>query len=403
MKITLPPITFPEFKLPDFDVQGKYMTPSNVKFCKRCVISNQRPRIGFDDEGICSACRFAEYKNNVIDWTAREKELEALCDKHRRKDGRFDVIVPCSGGKDSGFVAHLLKTRYGMHPLTVTWAPHWYTNVGWENLQALIHHGFDNVCFTPNAAVHRIMTRLAFINLGDPFQPFIYGQYNYPIRASIQYDVPLMMYGENGEVEYGGDMKNAYKPTRDLEGDMVKHYFSGITAEQWGEYGVHINDLKVYTRPDMDEVRGVGTECHFMSYYKKWVPQEIFYYCSENTGFVANPDGRSEGTYSKYASLDDRLDGFHYYLAYIKFGIGRATSDTAHEVRDGHITREEAVALVRQFDGEFPRKNYREFLDYTGLTEVQFDAVTDNFRSPHLWRSNHREWELKHAVWRDSV
>lgn len=399
MKIALPEIQFPPFQLPQFDVQNKYRTPTKVVYCKRCVISNQRPRIGFDEEGVCSACRFAEQKHNVIDWKKRETELQQLCDQHRRTDGRFDVIVPCSGGKDSGYVAHLLKSRYGMHPLTVTWAPHWYTTVGWENLLALIHRGFDNVCFTPNAAVHRIMTRLAFVNLGDPFQPFIYGQYNYPITTSLQYDVPLMMYGENGEVEYGGDMKNAYKPTRDLEGDMLKHYFSGIAPEDWAAYGINQHDLQVYLRPPAAAMRKVGTVCHFMSYYYKWIPQEIFYYCSESTGFVANPEGRSEGTYSKYASLDDRLDGFHYYLSYIKFGIGRTTSDAAHEVRDGHITREEAMALVKQFDGEFPQKNYQSFLDYTGLTSGQFDQVIDNFRSPHLWEMTGGKWRLKHAVW----
>jgi len=394
-------IPFPEFMPHQVDVQAQYKLPSKVRYCTRCVISNQRPRISFDAEGVCSACRFAEMKRGGIDWAQRNLELEQTCDRFRRGDGRFDVIVPCSGGKDSGYVSHVLKNKYGMHPLTVTWAPHWYTDIGRKNLHELVHSGLDNICFTPNGIVHRLMTRLAFINLGDPFQPFIYGQKNFPLLMSTLYDIPLVMYGENGEVEYGGDMKNAFSPTHDTGSDMVKHYFSGMSPEDWERHGVSAHDLKVYGSPPQENIRRVGTECHFMGYYHNWVPQELFYYCSENTGFLPNPDGRSQGTYSKYASLDDRLDGFHYYLAYIKFGIGRCTADAAHEIRDGHIERPEGVALVKQFDGEFPRKHYQDFLAYTGLTESQFDAVIDGWRSPHLWSREADGWRLKYTVWQD--
>lgn len=393
------PISFPPFALPEMNVSQRYKLPAQVRFCRRCVISNQRPRIAFDEEGVCSACRFAEFKAAKIDWKSRERELAELCDRHRRSDGRFDVIVPSSGGKDSGYVAHVLKHKYGMHPLTVTWAPHWYTEIGRRNFEAMVHAGLDNICFTPNGKVHRIMTRLAYINLGDPFQPFIYGQKNFPLTMAALYDVPLIMYGENGEVEYGGDMKNAFKPTHDTGGDMIKHYFSGIGPEDWATMGVSSTDLKVYQGPSQESIAAKGIQCHFMGYYHRWIPQELYYYCVENTGFTANPEGRSEGTYSKYASLDDRLDSFHYYLAYIKFGIGRCTSDAAHEVRDGHITREEAVSLVRQFDGEFPLKNYENFLAYTGLRTEEFHAVLDNFRSPHLWKKENSSWILRHAVW----
>lgn len=393
------PLHPPPFKLPQINVAERYKLPSDVRFCRRCVISNQRPRIHLDSEGVCSACRFAEVKAGKINWAEREAELVRLCDQHRRSDGRFDVIVPSSGGKDSGYVSHILKYKYGMHPLTVTWAPHVYTEIGRKNFEAMVQSGLDNICFTPNGLVHRLMTRLSFINLGDPFQPFIYGQKNFPLLMSTLYDIPLIMYGENGEVEYGGDMKNAFKPTHDTGHDMIKHYFSGISPEEWAELGVHKHDLQVYQTPPQERLEKVGVQCHFMGYYHRWIPQELYYYCVDNTGFTANPEGRSEGTYSKYASLDDRMDGFHYYLAYIKFGIGRCTSDAAHEIRDGHITREEGVELVRQFDGEFPQKYYEEFKAYTELTDEQIHAVLDNFRSPHLWEKTPAGWRLKHAVW----
>lgn len=383
---------------PAIDVQRKYNLPAEVKFCKRCVISNQRPRIRFDEEGVCSACRFAERKALVIDWEARDKELQALCDRYRSKDGSFDVVVPGSGGKDSAYVTHLLKSEYGMHPLSVTWAPHIYTDIGWENLQRFIHSGFDNILATPNGKVHRQLTRLAFEHLGDPFQPFIYGQKSFPMRIATKFNIPLIMYGENGEVEYGGDSKNEDKPTHDTNEDILKHYWSGLGPMHWVQYGVNAEDLHYYMPPALEEMQRVGVQCHFMSYYKKWIPQENYYYCAEHTGFQANPDGRSEGTYSKYASLDDRIDGYHYYLAYVKFGIGRCTSDAAHEVRDGHITREEAVSLVHRYDGEFPAKHFAEFLDYTGLTEAEFWGVVNSYRSPHLWEQVAGEWKLKHRV-----
>lgn len=391
-------VSSPMKKRPQIDVREKYGLPTDVKFCTRCVMSNQRPRISFDEEGVCSACRFAERKARLIDWEKRGKELHALCDRYRSTDGSFDVIVPGSGGKDSAYAAHQLKHEYGMHPLTVTWAPHIYTDVGWKNLQAFIHSGFDNILGTPNGKVHRELTRLAYEHLGDPFQPFIYGQKSFPLRIATRFRIPLIMYGENGEVEYGGDSKNEDKPTHDAAEDLLKHYWSGLGPAHWVEYGIKPADLDYYMPPSQADIERAGVQCHFLSYYKRWIPQENYYYCVENTGFTANPDGRSEGTYSKYASLDDRIDGFHFYLAFIKFGIGRCTSDAAHEIRDGHITREEGVALVRRYDGEFPKKHYAEFLDYTGLSDEDFWAVADSYRSPHLWEQVGGEWRLKYQI-----
>jgi N-acetyl sugar amidotransferase len=380
------------------DVVKKYNLPLEVKFCRRCTISNQRPRITFDAEGVCSACRYAEYKRSKIDWKLREKELKDLCDRYRRKDGYYDVIVPSSGGKDSSSVAHKLKYVYGMNPLTVTWAPHLYTDIGWKNLQAAIHiGGLDNILGTPNGKIHRRLTQLAFEIMGDPFLPFIYGQTNFPLQTAIRYKIPLLMYGENGEVEYGGDMKNAFSPTRDYKTDHVKHYFSGLAPEDMTSHGIAQNDLTPYLAPSFDELDALGTQIHFFGYYAMWTPQENYYYCVENTGFKANPV-RSEGTYSKYASLDDKLDGYHYYLAFIKFGLGRATSDSAHEIRDSHITREEGVGLVRKFDGEFPQRHFKEFLEYCDITEEFFWEVIDSWRSPHLWHKVNSEWKLKHQV-----
>ncbi|MGV0999599.1 MAG: N-acetyl sugar amidotransferase [Fluviibacter sp.] len=379
------------------NVAERYKLPLQVRYCKWCTISNQRPRITFDDEGVCSACRFAVYKREKVDWKQRDQELAALCDRFRKNDGSYDVIVPCSGGKDGSFVAHQLKYRYNMNPLCVTWAPLLPTEIGRRNLDAFIHAGFNHVLGTPDPLVTKKLTRLSFAHLGDPFQPFIYGQANFPMHMAVQHDVQLIMYGENGEVEYGGDMKNALRPTRDIA-DHDKHYFSGLPPEFWAEHGVSLADLKPFMAPSYQSITDNRTEIHFFGYYKFWDPQENFYYCVENTGFTPNTE-RSEGTYSKYASLDDRIDGYHYYLAYIKFGIGRATSDSAHEIRDHKITREEGMALVSRYDGEFPRRFFPDFLDYCGITEDEFTAVIDSWRADHIWKKEGAEWSLRHPVW----
>ena len=385
------------------NTQHRYNLPNDVKYCTKCTISNQRPRITFDDNGVCAACQYSEFKKTKINWNKRNKELELLCNKYRKDDGSYDVIVPSSGGKDSAYVAYQLKYKYGMNPLTVTWSPHLWTKDGFDNFQNHLHiGGFDNVLGTPNGKVHRKLTKISFEILGDPFQPFIYGQTHYPMHMALKYNVSLIMYGENGEVEYGGNMKNAFKPTRDWKRDHTEHYFSGLAPEDLREYGISQNDLLPYMAPDNKELDNLGLDIHFFGYYKKWIPQELYYHAVEHTGFRARY-ARNEGTYSKYASFDDKIDGFHYYLSYIKFGIARATADTAHEIRDGHITREEGISLIRRFDGEFPNEYFKVFLEYCDITEEYYHQIIDSWRSPHLWDKQNGIWQLKKPIWKENI
>ena len=379
-------------------VKNFYNSPTEVKFCKICTVSNQRPRITFDEKGVCSACNFATEKKK-FNWKKRGEELQILCNKHRKSNGDYDIIVPCSGGKDGSWVAHQLKYEYGMHPLCVTWSPLKYTEIGRKNLDYFIQSGFNHILGTPNPAITKKLTKFAIQTIGDPFQPFIYGQYNYPLTIALNFGVSLIMYGENGEVEYGGDMKNAYKPDRNVE-DQLSYYFSGTLPEKFSEFGISKNDLKAFSAPDIKKLKKNKTEIHFFSYYKYWDPQENFYYAQEHCGFEPNPE-RNEGTFSKYASLDDAFDGFHYYLMFIKFGFGRATSDTAHEIRDNKITREEGIALVKKYDGEFPKKYYKKFLEYCSITEEEFVNIVDSWRSEHLWNYNQSaKWTLKNPIWK---
>lgn len=389
--------------------------PEKVVFCKRCVINNQRPStsrefvkkdtkidtVGFGDDGICDACKWFEEKKK-IDWADRERQLKELCDRFRRNDGTYDVVVPSSGGKDSFFVAHQLKHKYGMNPLTVTWAPHRYTEVGLHNFQSMIDAGFDNVLVTPNGEVHGKLTRLAFENLVNPFQPFIIGQKNVAPRIALQYGVQLIMYGEN-HAEAHNKIGENYSPLMNIEHftretEESDLYFGGVHIKDLHKYGIEDKDLFLYKPLMAEPIRKAGIEVHYYSFYYNWSPQENYYYAMDNSKFKPNPDGRSEGTYSKFASLDDKIDGQHYFTMFIKFGQGRAMNDACRDIRDGFISREEAVELLNKYDGEFPQKYFQDFLEYTGLTEERYWEVIDNARSPHLWEKVNGEWILKHKA-----
>jgi N-acetyl sugar amidotransferase len=418
-------------------LEAKYGLPREVRFCRQCVISNQRPNstvefahtrasvkstIHFDEEGVCDACRLAEQKHGgAIDWSVRETELKALCDRFRRHDGHYDCVVPGSGGKDSFYAAHVLKYKYGMHPLTVTWAPHIYTDWGWRNQQAWVHAGFDNILFTPNGRVHRLLTRLAVENLLHPFQPFILGQKNLAPKMALLHDIPLVFYGEN-EAEYGNPIQDTKSARRDWSyftaSDKAVYLGGTSVADLKSQFAVEEYDLRAYLPADPAEVEKKAIQVHYLGYYLKWHPQSCYYYAVENGGFQASPE-RTPGTYSKYNSIDDRIDDFHYYTTYIKFGIGRATYDAAQEIRSRDITREEGVALVKRFDGEFPERFAEEIFHYLSVTPKEFPvaaamfeqpqmdrdyfmALADNFRSPHLWHNDHGIWRLRHAVWHEA-
>jgi hypothetical protein len=174
-------------------------------------------------------------------------------------------------------------------------------------------------------------------------------------------------------------------------------HLGGVSVPALAAHGVTPRDLDPYLPADPALLAEKRVEVHYLGYYLKWVPQECYYYAVEHANFEANTE-RTEGTYSKYNSIDDRMDGLHYFTTYIKFGIGRASYDAAQEIRNGHLTREEGVALVQRFDGEFPKKWFQENLDYMDVTEARFWEVVDQFRSPHLWAKDGAQWRLRHQV-----
>lgn len=427
-------IEFEKFRGLDINAEAKYGLPSQVLFCKNCVISNQRPNssiefqhvaesrkitIAFDKENLCDACKTARTKQDSIDWEKRESELRQLCDKYRSRNGSYDCLVPGSGGKDSFFASWILKYEFNMNPLTVTWAPNIYTDWGRKNFDSWINSGMDNYLFTTSGKSKRLLTRLAVENLFHPFQPFILGQKCFAPKMAILTGIPLIFYGEN-EAEYGNPINDNSSAIRSYEYFTTESesnlYLGGTSiADLKNIFGMTSSELQPYIPSDISALKDLGAEVHYLGYYKKWHPQSAYYFAVEQGGFQPSPE-RTAGTYSKYNSIDDKIDDFHYYTTFIKFGIGRATYDAAQEIRSGDIDRDEGVALVRRYDGEFPDRWASEIFKYLSITKSEFpeafpcfeqpemtsdyfNALTDKFRSPHLWRlTDENEWELRHCV-----
>ena len=398
-------------------------SPKEVIFCKKCNQSNQRPcsvieyqhdfsRTGalylkIHEDGICDACKFTELKFSTINWKKREDELLRLLDKHRKSNGDYDCLVPGSGGKDSTFASHILKYKYGMNPLTSTWPPILYTDYGYKNyLNWLNVGGFDNITLKPNGNVMKKLTKLAIQNLLHPFQTFILGQKNMAPKIASKFGINLIFYGEQ-ETDDGNPisltnksmMKDDFYSYKNIDKIML----SGLTLKELNEkHNISLNDVSTFLPMQFDELKKTKLEFHYLGYYLRWVPQENYYYAVKHADFQARPF-RTQGTYTKYISLDDKIEDLNYYTTYIKFGIGRAVSDSTLEVRNGHITKEEGLALIKKFDGEFPDIYLDEVLEYVDIKKDEFDKLVDKFRPHHLWVKINNEWKLRHTPNKDGI
>ena len=408
----------------------KYGLNKEIKYCLNCLMSNQRPNmcaehyhtadkqkdfIKFEGD-ICDACKLVKKKDQDIDWKEREYELVNLLDKYRSRNGSYDVLVPGSGGKDSFYVAHILKYKYKMNPLTCTFAPNKYTDWGRDNFYSWLDTGFSNYLFTTNPMIHSFITRLALENLLHPFQPWILGQKNFPTKFATKVKIPLIFYGEN-PAEYGNPNSNYYD-------EMLMEWHACENVDDIFISGYHIkeliknfklnnSDLEPYTPITYNNFKENKLKCVAWSYFENWHPQRNYYYTVENSNFKPSPE-RTLGTYSKYSSIDDKIDDLHYYTAKIKFGIGRTHYDVAQEIRSGDITKEEGVSLIKKFDGEYPSRFLDEILDYLSMKNEKnrfasffeeptidksyFDDLCDSFRSPNIWKKTNNGWSLRKTV-----
>jgi len=351
-----------------------------MRYCKRCIMPDTRPEQVFDEEGVCDACKSSEKKHRDIDWQQRRKGFEKILDRYRCKDGSWwDCIVPVSGGKDSCYQAVQMKYEYEMNPLLVNFIPCEMTEVGLKNILWLRDQGFDMIQVGGNRKIYKQMVRKGFFDLGDCCWPEHIGIFTAPVRVAVQYNVPLLIWGENSQFEYGGPAskrENNYLDRNWLEQfQMLGYRISDLYHE-----GYDKKDLLTWEYPSDEELKEVGVTGLFLGYYKKWDTYEHAQKMIK-MGWNVNPGGGPvEGSYYNFENLDCKwITGLHDYLKFLKYGYGRATDELCIEIRAGRIDREEAIRIVRNLEGKIPRKYLKDFLDFIDCTEEEFFKTLDRF------------------------
>jgi len=360
-----------------------------MRYCKKCIMPDTRPEQVFDKEGVCDACRSAEVKYKGIDWKQRRKEFEKILDRYRCKDGSWwDCIVPVSGGKDSSYQAIQMKYEYKMHPLLVNFIPCEMTEVGLKNILWLRDQGFDMIQIGGNREVYRKMVRKGFFDLGDCCWPEHIGIFTAPVRAAVQYNVPLIIWGENSQFEYGGPASkrgNNYLDRNWLEQfQMLGYRISDLYQE-----GFEKKDLLTWEYPTDEELKKVGVTGLFLGYYEKWDAYEHAQKMIKMGWNVYPGGGPVEGSYYNFENLDCKwITGLHDYLKFLKFGFGRATDELCIEIRAGRIDRETAIRLVRTLEGKMPIKYLEDFLSFIDCSREEFQKTLDRFTNRKIFLIN---------------
>ena len=365
---------------------------TRVRYCRACLMPDTRPRIVFDEAGVCNACHNARDKQ-AIDWQARRAEFLAIVEQSRA-EGPYDCIVPWSGGKDSSSIAHKLKFEFGLNPLLVTFSPLQPTEVGVHNREELLKLGFDHLMVRPDQRVSRALARRFFIERGNPKVHWDAGVNAVPVQVAVNYRIPLIFYAEHGESEYGGRvLSEEHKKLRDLA-EVLEHQI-GDHPLNWVDDQVGENDLAPYAYPEPDAVERVGVKALYFAYFFKWSMFENYQYIKDKMDFRTAPKGRTDGTFTDFDSLDDKIDNLYYYMQFIKFGFGRATRDASRMIQNGHLGRAEGLELVRKHDDEFPATFFDENLDYLGLSAPEFTETVDLHRNSEIWEFAGNRWQLR--------
>ncbi|MBF0595727.1 MAG: N-acetyl sugar amidotransferase [Candidatus Omnitrophica bacterium] len=365
--------------------------------CKKCLMPNSRPRVVFNEEGVCNACTYAEEKWKNVNWDFRREEFLRLIEPYRSKKGEWDCVVPWSGGKDSSAIAYKLKDEFGMNPLLVTFSPQVPNEVGVFNRESMIQKGFDHLFFRPDQRVHRKLAKRFFIERGHQKVAWDTGVNTIPVRVAVQFNIPLVFYAEHGESEYGGKVLNEESSKlRDFT-EVIEHQI-GDDPRNWVDEDISQKDLQPYLYPPLDEVARVGVKAFYFAYFFKWSSYENYIYLKDKIDFHTCPAGRSEGTFTDFDSLDDKSDNLYYYMQYIKFGFGRATRDASRMIQNKQLTREKGLEYAQKYDAEFPALFFKDMLEYLKLTEAEFASIVDKHRNAEVWKKENGQWVLRNPI-----
>lgn len=371
-----------------------------VFWCKSCLNMSTRPRIEFNHEGRCNACLWSEEKKS-LNWAPRQAELRTLLDKYRSADGTgFDCVVPVSGGKDGSYVTYTLKHKYGMNPLAVTVRPALSLPLGDENLFNFINSGFNHIHISPNAKVMQKLNKLGFIEKGFPYYGWLIAIKTAVIQTAMNFNIPLVFYGEDGEVEYGGSTESKNNALYNIE-YMKRVYFEGGYDKVFdivlGDKDVSEGDLAFWRFPTDEQVQNHDLAFTHWSYYEEWDSYRNYVVAKEHCGLKEKEEGTA-GTFTNFSQNDQALYALHAYLMYLKFGFGRATQDAGIEIRRGAMTRDQALNLVMAYDNQYPYEYIDSYLSYYEMTKEEFDAVLDKYANKDLFEKLDGIWEPKFTV-----
>lgn len=357
-----------------------------LRYCTRCVMPDTKPDLRLDDEGVCNACRSYERRAQV-DWDARRAELMTLLERYRGR-GDWDCVVPVSGGKDSTYqVVRMLQL--GLRPLCVTSTTCDLSDLGRKNIENLKRLGVDHVEFSPNPRVRAKLNRIGLTQVGDISWPEHVGIFTIPVRAAVQFGVPLLIWGENSQNEYGG-------PAAAAENNILNRRwleeFGGLlglrVSDLVGMEGIEARDLVLYTYPTDEDLARVGVTGLFLGHYLPWdgLSNALI---AQAHGFTTF-DRTVEGSCVNYENLDNHQTGIHDYFKFLKFGFGRATDLACLHVRRGRMTRQDALDCVRRLDGVFPwtylDKPLADILAPLDMSVDEFTRICDKFTNKRIFK-----------------
>ncbi len=389
-------------------------------FCKHCTHPNTRPRITFNAEGICNGCQRALEKKE-IDWAAKEKEFYDLVHESIKSspDREYDAVVPVSGGKDSTFQTWHAVTKLGLHVLCVNIQPYLPTDVGVHNLRNLPEKlPVDLVSVCPNMQFYSKLARLGMERFGDPYIPWFYGVWAHVTRVAMEKKIPVILYGENGETEYGGSTDKDYVDLdhAGVEARIRSDKQGWLPPERWTEYGFKPEEIRFYQQPSEEEMRSIGMRRLFYSDYTPWSNNHHLHISLNVVGGFRTAEKRTPGTFTFGYSTDDDFYDVYIWMLWPKFGFGRATKYSSKDIQEGKISRPEAVELVKDYDGEFPWKAFERFCEKTGMSDEdlwtsieQCVGDTENLereartygtpmKIPAWEKIGHREWRARNTV-----
>jgi N-acetyl sugar amidotransferase len=358
-----------------------------MKYCKNCLFPDTKPQLTFNENGICDACIYAKEKENT-DWHKRKDELKNILEQYKNKNqNNYDCLIPVSGGKDSTFQAYVIKEEFGLNPLVVNFHPRDFTTLGRKNLENLKNIGVDCVEFSANPKVYKKLAKFGLTELGDPMWPEHIGLFQIPIKMAVNFKIPLIVWGENPMLEYGGPVTatSPYLDKKWLE-NHGGYFLDKIKPQDLVKYGLTQTELIPFIYPSDEEIKKIGVTGIFLGYYLKWDARKQLEIV-KNLGFSVSEE-LSEGTYTNYENLDSAIVPLHDYFKYLKYGYGRATDQTSIDIRNGRMSRNEGLKIVEQFEGKIPKNCLLWFLDEYQLTFDEFLKICDKYTNKEIFKTD---------------